>query len=223
MAHRVLAPIGVPDTGHSPASGPAPLATETSPAPSATATAATPKAAGLVLTATYPQVPAGGTDVLAGRLPTAGRRVSVELLAADPADPDAWHRVAVAATDRSGDVTFTERHLTRNTEFQLAGPGTTVSAPVLVTVVPQLTVATSGGTVPGTDIITVSARYADPGNVVILQVFTNGSWHGIARQQLDRGHRTSFTVASGQRRVYRVLLPASTGHASAVSIPVSWT
>jgi hypothetical protein len=235
IAHRVLARIGVPDTrpAGSP-SAPSPLterssAVTRSAGPVASAAArpsALPSPARpgppVLLGALRTQIAAGSAATLDGRLapggiPSAG--VLVELL---ELTGSRWHLAGTSRTGLDGAVTFTVRHVTRNTRFRLAEPGSAqrpqvLSPPVLVTVVPRLTVTVSGSSLPGAATVTVSARSGRPGDVVVLQILAGGAWRDITEQQLGGTRQARFTVAVDEGQYYRLVLLATNVHAGAVS------
>lgn len=233
IAHRVLARIGVPDAqrlGSPPVPSPlsehsSAVARQPGPVPPATAVApattaptplpgAAPPGPHLLLGAVRTQIGAGSTAMLDGRLAPPRPGVRVQLL---ELTGSRWRPAGTALTGRDGAAWFAVRHLTRNTVFRLAEPGTTPSPPVLVTVVPRLTVTLSGSSLPGADVITVSARSAEPGDIVVLQLAAGGAWHDITELRLSSTRRASFTVAVAEGQYYRVVLLATSTHAVAIS------
>jgi hypothetical protein len=241
IAHRVLARIGVPDARHL-ASSPGPsraaarssaMAVASQPSgrsfPTVTRTASPSPGPLLpvppiVLSAVRGEVAAGSSVTLDGRLARAGTPMAdapVQLL---ELDGSRWRPIGSALTGRDGEATFTVRHVTRNTEFRLASPvgtaGTALSPPILVTAVPWLTVTMSASALPGADVITVTARSADPGDVVTLQLAVGASWHDFTELRLNAARRASFTVAVAPGQYYRVVLPATSTHAGAISSAV---
>jgi hypothetical protein len=234
IAHKVLARIGVPDSHASPsrspqAAQPSPVTPSQQPGPLQSHNPGQPGPSPLApvsLTAARAQIPAGGQDILSGLLMPGGHpRGGVRLdLLERPAGSQGWRPAGTAVTSSDGAATFSVRHLTSDTSFRLSGPGAALSAPVLVEVVPHVTISVASGTGPQTDTVDVSVRYADPGDAVDLQIFVNGAWRDLARQRLDHAHRAAFSVAAGVGQSYRVLLPATSAHASAVSgqVTVPW-
>jgi hypothetical protein len=178
----------------------------------------------LVLTTAQAQIPADGDAVLSGRLaagsrPKAGVRVR---LYERPAGTSDWWEAASGVTDGSGDVTLTVPGLISNAAFRLAGPKGAVSAPVLVTVIPQVFLDVTPGLLPGRDRLTVLAPFADPGDVVVLQERSGGVWHRVAAHVLGPDDRAFFSVlipAAGDAE-YRVVLPRTIAHGRSVSSPV---
>jgi hypothetical protein len=61
--------------------------------------------------------------------------------------------------------------------------------------------------VPGTEILTARARFADTGDVVVLQERAGTAWSSIDEDVLDGDHLASFTV----------LIPRSGGHSTGLS------
>jgi hypothetical protein len=215
LAHRVLSHIGVPDIKHSaaPQALPSPPRKHAHASPSAVprkAPSLSPRPPALVLlSAAHSQIPSGGTDTLFAHLPPGAR---VRLLARQN---QGWYQAGMAKADRDGLVSFTVRHLTRNISFRLASPLT--SDLVLVTVVPRLTVTLAPSSLPGTESLVAYARYADPGDLALLQIRVHGLWQDIAEQQLGADDRTTFTVAAGEDQDYRIVLLSTASHASAAS------
>jgi hypothetical protein len=167
------------------------------------------------------RIPAGGGDVLSGRLTSGGRAepgVRVRLLERGDGRPG-WRAAGSAVTDRQGDVTFTVQHLTSNAAFRLAGPKGAASPPVAVTVIPSVFLHLTKGGQAGTDRLTAVAPFAEAGDFVVFQERSGGAWRSIGEVPLDRGHQASFTVripVSGAA-VYRVVLPPTKRHGRSVS------
>jgi hypothetical protein len=233
IAYRVLARIGVPDAHHSgqpPA--PSPLAVQHSAAtatpaaaPSATPGSAAcpcpPPATQISLVAVRTQIAAGGSDMLSGWLTPGGKpraRVRVRLLVRPAGPSTGWRTYATAVTGGDGNAAFVVTHLTRNTSFQLAGPGPALSTPVLVTVVPRVAVSLAGGSHAGIAALTATVQFAAEGDEVFLQTYASGAWRDVVEQQLDRAHQATFDVAAGQGQSYRVVLLATSSHAGSVSV-----
>jgi hypothetical protein len=218
MAHKVLAPIGVPDTGKPHTATPATAGSATpepvaSAAPRPRSTLAPVQPA---LAVAHSQILAGSTDRLTLRVP-AGPGVRVELLVR-AAGTDRWHQVATAVTGRGGETTFVTRRLTRNTVFRVAVPGQPASVPVAVTVLPRLTFTVTGGSAPGTATVTVSSHYADPGDLVMLQILVRGGWKTVAEQQLSLDRKAAFVIAAGGHGPYRIDLPATATHGQSTTV-----
>jgi hypothetical protein len=178
----------------------------------------------IVLSAVRTEVAAGSSVTLDGRLAPGGAPMADARVQLLELDGSRWRPVGAALTDGDGEATFTVRHVTRNTEFRLASrvvtTHTALSPPILVTVLPWLTVVISDGGPAGSDVITVTARSADPGDMVILQVATGTAWHDFTELRLNAAHQASFTVVVAAGQNYRVVLPATRTHAGAVSAPV---
>ena len=249
IAYRMLGSIGVPDAHRAaPSSGTPRLAATIPPASSARGSApsrspapassapASPRcpcptgkpvagaASNLVLSAAQAHIPAGGDAVLSGRLaagsrPEAGVRVRLYERAAGTSG---WRVAASGVTDGRGDVTLTVPGLTSDAVFRLTGPRGAVSASVLVTVIPPVSLDLAPGLLPGRARLTVMAPLADPGDVVVLQELSGGVWHRVAAHVLGPHRRALFSVlipAEGGAE-YRVVLPRTIAHGRSVSSPV---
>ena len=130
-----------------------------------------------------------------------------------------WRYAGRAVTDRRGDVTFTVQHLTGNASFRLTGPKGATSLPVVVTVIPPVSLHLTAGPKQGTDLLTAVAPFAETGDPVVLQELSGGVWRSIREHSLDLGHQASFTVRipkSGGLE-YRVVLPKTSRHGRARS------
>jgi hypothetical protein len=178
----------------------------------------------LVLTTAQAQIPADRDAVLSGRLtagsrPEAGVRVR---LYERPAGTSDWWEAASGVTDGSGNVTLTVPGLISNAAFRLADPKGAVSAPVIITVIPPVILDVAPGLLPGRDRLTVLAPFADPGDVVVLQERSGGSWHPVAAHALGSDDRAFFSVlipAAGNVE-YRAVLARTITHGRSVSSPV---
>jgi hypothetical protein len=249
IAYRMLGRIGVPDTHRPalPASAPAPAASVSAGAAPMPSAAASPKPAssaaatggcpcpavsrtaagavpGLTLVAARTQIPAGGTDVLTGRVasrsrPEAGAQVRLfERIAGRPG----WRAAGRAVTDASGTVTLTVAHLAGNAWFRLAARGGALSPPVLITVIPPVSLDLAAGPRAGLDVLTARAPSAAADGVIVLQKRVGGVWYRVGQRVLGQDHQASFSVlvpASG-RVAYRVVLPRTVTHGRSVSPPV---
>jgi hypothetical protein len=240
IAFRMLNGIGVPDAHHRPPSaGAPPVASSIPSTTSNTAVSASPTAAAapttatsacpcrgvtpgpnappvLVLTAARARIAAGGDDVLSGRLASGGRaEPGVGLwLFEHVAGRPGWQVAGSAVTNRNGEVGLTVRSLTSNASFRLAAPGEPPSVPVLITVIPPVSLDLAAGPTSGTDTLTAAAAFADAGDVVVLQELSGGKWHRAGERKLGRDLLASFTVdipASGGHE-YRVVLPPTISH-----------
>jgi hypothetical protein len=240
IAYSVLAPFGVPNSQSS--TSPAPAGTKPGSAPGAGATgghhtaspsasaphptpAASPAKAGsaLVLTVERVQLPADGTDVISGMLTYRGQPepgVRVRLLEQAAGVPG-WQRVGSAVTGPRGRVRFGALRITKNVVFRLAVPGGTGSAQVGVTAIPRVQFRQVAGLL--TDRFVVVARFGDPGDTVVLQQLSGGTWQAVATQTLGPAHRTVFAVpvtATVAGADYRAVLQATSVHGAGVSVPV---
>jgi hypothetical protein len=243
LAYRFLDGIGVPDAHHpSPRPNAATIPSTVSPSTASPSTAsksavsASPVRTGsgltrtptpnptqdvipaqdLVLASAYTRIAADGDDVLSGRLAAGGRAepgVRVRLLEHVDGVPG-WRYAGRAVTDRRGDVTFTVQDLTSDASFRLTGPKGATSLPVVVTVVPPVSLELAVGQKRGTDVLTAVAPFADPGDPVVLQELSGKVWRRVGEHLLDEGHQASFTVRipkSGGLE-YRVVLPRTLRH-----------
>ena len=247
-AYQVLGFIGVPDARHQPPSHPRPAAgaPATSPAPPAsqaspgsrspgTASASSSASAQRNRPAASPAtrltialrqrwIAAGSSDEINAELTGQGRPVAgqlVRLLRRD-AGPAGWQPAGQMLTSPEGNAALATPAITVNTWFRLTGPDRTQSQAVLVIVVPRVSVAVTAGPGPRTDVLTVSCQYAAPGDVVLLQVRTDGFWESARSHRLGPGPATTFTIrvpAAGQR-VLRAVLLATVSHGLSASEPV---
>lgn len=235
IAYSVLSPFGVPNS-QGPAT-PAPAGTKPGSAPGSAATggyhtaspssssphpapAASPAKAGsaLVLTVGRVQLPAGGTDVISGKLthhgqPEPGVRVRLLEQAAGAAG---WQPAGSAVTGPRGRVQFGAVRVTKNVALRLAVSGSADSTEVSVTVIPRVQLRLVPGLV--TDRLVAVARFGDPGDTVVLQRLTGGTWQAIATHTLGAAHRTVFDVpiiAAGAD--YRAVLAATSVHGAGMS------
>jgi hypothetical protein len=239
-AYHVLGIIGVPDhpvpAGAHPRSAPPTLSTgDGSPSPllSPSRSAGRGRSAGatklvgrLSLTAASGRIPAGRADAFAALAISSGGRAirGVSLtLQQRPAGQATWRRAGRATTGPRGGAELRVRDLTRNAWFRLTGPGGAVSRPVLVTVVPAVAVALASGPTARTDLLTVSCRFGDAGDAVVLQLRILGEWRSLRLGLLDGQHEVVFTVRVPRTVawIYRVVLPATVAHGRAVSSRVT--
>jgi hypothetical protein len=241
IAYSVLSPFGVPDDqpSTSPArSGPAPgsapgsaasgghgTASPSASCPCPTATSSQAAAGSvLVINVGRTRLPAGGSDAIAGKITSHGQPesgVGVRLLE-QPAGSPGWQLVASGVTGGHGKVRFGLVRLTQNAAFRLATPGGSGSAPVSVTVIPRVLLVL----VPGaaTDRFVASARFGDPGDTVVLQVSSGGTWQDVATETLGAMHHAIFVVPPGAVGTnYRAVLRATSAHGRGISAPVRQT
>ena len=221
IAHHLLAGIGVPNPRLVISRSPAAPATTAVPRPARAAPAPGSRTAVpgfvLVLTAARTQVLAGGADTFTGYLALNGRPATgvwLRLTASVPAH-GGGRQFATEMTDEDGMVTFVVPGLTRDAQFRLTGPDRIRSAPLTVTVLPQVTLSSGAG------ILTAVVRYGQPGDRVTLQMLIPGSgWRNISVERLGVQGAAYFTItrprdAAGS--VYRVILAGTAAHAPAVS------
>jgi hypothetical protein len=239
IAYSVLEPLGVPDSpnpaspaqsGTSPRSGPgsATAGVHHAASPSASCPCPAPPSSraiagfALVLSVARAQLPAGGTDAFSGKLTYHGHPepgVQVRLLE-QAANAPGWRLVATEVAGRGGRVRFGMLHLTQNAAFLLAVPNGASSARMTVTVIPRVLLLLVAG--HATDRLVATARFGDPGDVVVLQELSGGAWQNVATQTLDAGHRATFEVPASDSpgQDYRVMLQATGTHGPGVSGPV---
>jgi hypothetical protein len=201
-----------------------------SPAPSASSSpGSTPPATGpVVLTLSAPDgtaIPAGSSATIDGQLTVGGKAdagVFVRLMER-LAGHVVWVRVARAETNAQGDVALTSPDLTRNAWFRLAYATTARSAQVEVMVVPGLTTSLRLGPKGIKDYLTVSATFAQTGDVVLLQVLKNGSWVTLQRHELTATGGTvfAFSATKRQNELVQAVLLATKLHAGTTSAPVT--
>jgi len=241
IAYSVLSPFGVPDnqpptsparSGRAPGSAPGSAAagghgtaSPSASCPCPTATSAQAVAGSVVaINVGRTQLPAGGSDAIAGKLTRHGRPesgVRVRLLE-QPAGSPGWQLVASGVTGGRGKVRFGVVRLTKNAAFRLATPGGAASAPVSVTVIPHVGLVL----VPGvaTDRFVASARFGDAGDTVVLQESSGGTWQDVATETLGALHHAIFVVPPGAVGTnYRAVLRATSAHGRGVSGPVRQT
>jgi hypothetical protein len=221
LVDRIVADVHHHHHHHHHHAAPSPSAHPATPPPSHPGEPAVAPAPGLVLTAARPQIVAGTDDVLFGLLRESGQAapgVPVQLFERLGGQLD-WRLVGRTVTGPGGDATLAVRNLTMNASFRLAGPSGSMSQPVLVTVVPLVTIDLASGRQPQTGVVTASALFAEPGDVVVLQRLSGGIWRSISERPLDQDHLAAFTVPvpSSGHRVYQVVLPGTAAHASSVS------
>jgi len=240
LAHVVFHFAGVPDnqrnsspagSGHS-----VPPASQQSSAPVSRApSGAAPRAsagpagqagsAAIAAAADSPRITAGASVVISGQLSWPGHTVAgvTMTLWERPALTLGWHLVGSVPANAAGNGVITVPVVGTDADFRLAVSGVAVSAPVRVTVVPAVSIALQIGSTGTTDLLTVSAPYAQPGNVVVLEVAgSNGGWTYLRQGTLSVGRRVAFLIDAARRgndAVRAVLLPTGL-HAMSVSAPV---
>jgi hypothetical protein len=245
-ASRMLGFAGVPDTrpgaagtagalhpaGTGPAAGRPGARGESGPPPasgSPGASAPAPGApgagqAGLSVAASSGRITSGDRDTFTGRLSDRGRavagvRLSLEERAAGQA---AWRVVGSGVTDATGGATVAVSGLTRNGWFRFAGQGSELSQPLLVVVVPPLSVSVAAGTGGRADALTVRSRFASPGDRVVLQVWSGTRWRDALARDLDVSGQVTFMVrAPDKQQRYRAVLLGTMDHGMSVSATVT--
>jgi hypothetical protein len=135
----------------------------------------------------------------------------------------AWERVDRERTNNKGVVTLTSPALATNAAFRLAyATGTRTSAEV-ITVVPGLTASLRLGPKGINDYLSVSTTFAQKGNVVLLQVYKDGSWVTLQQHELTAKGATVFVFSATKRQneQVQVVLEATNRHAGATSAPIT--
>jgi hypothetical protein len=248
LAHKVLGVVGVPAAHHQHHAGtsrthghhgggpagrsgtPPSRHSRPSQAPKASPSAS-PGASRSSSTATGPAVlsaSASSADIMAGTAPvidgqltrsgTGIKGVTVTLIER-LAGHAAWHVAGTGQTTSGGSVAITGPSLAANAVFRLKAGHGVHSASVLITVTPQVTVALTAESALR-DLLTVTTRYAQRGNVVRLQVESaNGSWVNVRSKRLNAAGQAWFVL--GRKRLknktVRVVLAATVRHGSATS------
>jgi hypothetical protein len=238
-AYHALGFVGVPAAGHStpsaaasgvpgPARGhgstskprhsPQPGA-PASPQPRASSPAPASGQAGLSITAASGQIVAGRNDTFAGHLTgpsgaVAGARLS---LLERAAGQRTWSLAGTATTSKSGSAVVSVSDLTTNAVFRLNGPDGAVSEPVLVIVLPPVSVRVSSSSAHGV-VVAADSPLAAPGDTVVLQVQFGSRWLNVQKAQLNRARQAGFPVRSRARKsVYQVVLLPTAAHGMSVS------
>jgi hypothetical protein len=216
--HRsATAPASPPSSSPSSSSSP-------SPRPSASGAAAPPGPGSLTVTVRSGRIVAGTPAVFTGRLTGQGkamRGAAISLFERTAAQPG-WRPAGHGTTGADGGVVLTVSDLTANALFLLTGPDGVRSQPVLVVVVPPVSVSLLNGPHGLGAVLTASSPLAAPGDVVVLQVWSGVSWQSLRARRLDSGDQAAFLVRLRAReRVYRVVLRATFEHGRSVSSPVS--
>ncbi len=198
-----------------------------SPTPSSSP-GSTPPTGPVVLTISAPDgtaIPAGTPVTIDGQLTVGGKAdagVFVRLMER-LAGHVVWVRVARAETNAQGDVALTSPDLTRNAWFRLAYATAARSAQVEVMVVPGLTTSLKLGPKGIKDYLTVSATFAQTGDVVLLQVLKSGSWVTLQRHELTASGGTVFAFSATKRQndLIQAVLLATKLHAGSTSATVT--
>ena len=153
-----------------------------------------------------------------GRSPTTAsqRRASGSGCSSRPPARPGWQRVGSAVTGPHGRVRFGAVRITKNTAFRLAVSGGADSSQVSVTAIPRVQLWLVPGLATGR--LVAVARFGAPGDTVVLQRLSGGTWQAIATQTLGAAHRTVFAVpiiAAGAD--YRAVLQATSVHGAGMS------
>jgi hypothetical protein len=166
-------------------------------------------------------ITAGAAPVIDGQLTRSGTGIKgvtvtlIERLAGHPF----WRVAGTGQTTSGGSVAITGAPLGANAAFRLRIPGGVHSASVLITVIPQVTVALteSSGL---QDLLTVTTVDANRGNVVWLQVESaSGSWVNVRSKRLSAAGKTWFLLSRKRfkDKTVDVMLVATARHGSATS------
>jgi hypothetical protein len=243
LVHDVFQFAGVPDgqpgsghTGsghgttppsHVPLAPASPANAAPSAAPSAGAVVPSAAAGAAVLSAAADttEITAGTSVVISGQLSWPGHAVSGRTLTVleRPALTVDWHVVGSVQTDAAGNGAVTVPVVGTDAVFRVAVSGVAISPDVRVTVVPAVSLGLQAGSGGATDVLTVSAPYAQNGDVVVLQVSSGGGpWTYLRQGRLGVLRRASFLVSASRLandEIRAVLLPTGL-HAGSVSAPV---
>lgn len=140
-----------------------------------------------------------------------------------PAGTTTWTTTLVAPTTSSTGTASFAVTPTRNESYRVVFAGAardlgSVSAPLIVRVVPQVTARLSASTVRSGRRVTMTVKVKpnQHGHQVDLQVHRSTGWHTVAARALTTAGTTSFTIATpstGKRR-YRVFDPATAKQAA---------
>jgi hypothetical protein len=224
--HHGGGPAGLPSTSPGRRSGPGHSAkvspsahAHASPSASPRSTATGP--AVLSASASSADIMAGATPVIDGQLTRSGtgiKGVTVKLIER-LAGHVVWHVAGTAQTGPGGNVAITGQPLAANAVFRLWIKGGVHSAPVPITVTPQVTVVLTEASALR-DLLTVTTQFAHRGNVVWLQVQSaGGSWVNVRSKRLNAAGKTWFIL--GRKRfaddTVQVVLVATVRHGSATS------
>ncbi len=136
-----------------------------------------------------------------------------------PAGHGAWRIAGTGRTNATGDVAVVVSALTQNAVFRLTLAGGVRSAGLLVRVSPLLTAALTPGS-GRADVLTLSSRYADAGNIAVLAAQApGGNWTYLGRTRLNSAGTAVFLL-DGKRLAgdrVRVVLLGTLRHAASVS------
>jgi hypothetical protein len=243
LAHQVFQFAGVPDTKPAgpgphgaPSSHPAAPGTSGGSLPSDAAPGATRSpgatvpagAAWLSAAADSSRITAGTKVVITGHLSWPGHAlggVTLTLLER-PALTLAWHAAGSVQADSDGNGAVTVPVVATDAVFRLAVSGVAISPDVRVTVVPAVSASLQTSSGGKADVLTVSAPYAQAGDVVVLQVSAGGgSWTDLRQNPLAASRTTAFVIDGtrlANEQVRAVLLPTGLHAGSdspAVTVP----
>ena len=207
--------------GSSPAVGtPSPPVASPTPEPAPARAAFVPGPASLSIAVAGHRIVAGQGVALVGRLTAQGKAVPGTRLwlLERMTGWRAWHIAGQATTGPHGRAVVIAADLTRNAVFRFRGPHGALSRPVRVIVVPSVFVRLVPGPRGKAETVTAGSPLAAPGDEVILQVRLAGRWVTVQARELYTDNRVRFVVKlTGVRRVYRVVLVATSAHGRSVS------
>jgi hypothetical protein len=244
LVHDVFQFAGVPDgqggsqgagsghgttpVGHRPTTPAAPGSAAPSGAAPSAAAGPSAGAGSAVLSAAADSttITAGTSVVISGQLSWPGHVVSglTMTVLEREALTLAWHVVGSVSTSATGNGAVTVPVVGTDAVFRVAVSGVALSPSVRVTVVPAVSLALQVGSGGTTAVATVSAPYAQTGDVVILQVSVDGgTWTYLRQGPLSGSRQASFLLSATRLagdEVRAVLLPTGL-HAESVSAPVA--
>jgi hypothetical protein len=191
-----------------------------SPPTSPSAGSPSPGAGSLTLAAASTHVAPGAPVTFTAQLTQAGQpvaQVSVRLLERD-AGSVAARVAATGVTGADGTVTLTAPALRVNAIFHAEGTGpfmAVASPKIAVAVIPGIAVHVATATTLAVHALPPAA----PGDIVVLQELSGGTWIDVTTRQLGPQGWASFPMVAGQ--TYRVTLRATFTHGRALSAPVT--
>jgi hypothetical protein len=171
------------------------------------------------------RIPAGSAASVAGVLTAGGTAVpgiTVSLMEHVVGQPG-WVVVGTATTTSTGSVAITDPSLGTTARFRLKASDGATSPSVRVVVVPSVTLSIRYGTAGIKDYLTATTAYADPGDIVLLQVQnSSGVWVTRQTKVLNGAGAKTFVLNAQlmQGKTVRVVLLATTLHGRAVSAPL---
>ncbi len=171
------------------------------------------------------QVAAGTPATLSARArsgghPARGVRLSLQ---ERPAGQTAWSDAGSAVTTPGGAATVRTAALTGNTSFRFADGSADASATVTVTVVPPVTLSLVKAHGKNHAVVAITAPLASPGDLVILQARSGGSWQDVRTRRIGQhGAPVDVTLPRSLAGAQvRAVLPATAAHAASVSAVVT--